>query len=189
MNHHSYRNLELEAVRAWLSTYAGSPMGRDRVAALAPATEPGVVRTRLARTSEARVALESAGRQPYHDLPDVRPLLPKSRWKGFGLEPRELLDIASFAQGATEIGRSLVRTPAASIAAQADRIADFWPLAQRIRRAIQPSGEIADDASPRLADIRRQLLRMRAQLQSLMESFVHGKDAERLLQEKVITTR
>jgi DNA mismatch repair protein MutS2 len=189
MNSNSRRNLEFDTVRAWLLTYAGSPMGRARIEALAPATEPGVVRARLSQTSEARLALETSGRQPYHDVPDVREILPKSRWQGFGLEPSELLDIASFAQGATEIGQSLARTPAPGIAARAARIGDFVPLAQMIRRAIEPSGQVADDASPRLFDLRRQLLRMRAQLQSLMESFVHGKDAERLLQEKLVTTR
>src|SRR5258708_16828270 len=147
MNSNSRRNLEFDTVRAWLLTYAGSPMGRALIEALAPATEPAVVRARLAQTSEARLALAASGRQPYHDLPDVREILPKSRWQGFGLEPRELLDIASFAQGATEIGQSLAPTPAPRIAGRAERIADFVPLAQMIRRAIEPSGEVADDAS------------------------------------------
>lgn len=189
MNQNSHRTLEFEAIRAWLLTYAGSPMGRSRVEALAPETEPTEVRRRLHATSEARLVLETCGRQAYHDLPDVRALLPKSRWRGFGLEPRELLDIASFAQGATEVGQSLARATATGIAARAARIADFVPVAAAIRRSVLPSGEIADDASPRLGEIRRQLLRMRAQLQSLMESFVHGKDADRLLQEKLVTTR
>jgi DNA mismatch repair protein MutS2 len=189
MNLNTYRTLEFEAIRAWLLSYAGSPMGRSRVEALAPESDPATVRRALALTSEARVALEALGRQPYHDLPDIREILPKAGWKGFGLEPRELLDVASFAQGATEIGRSLGRSDAPGIASRAGRIADFISLASSIRRAVLPSGEIADDASPRLADLRRSLLRMRSQLQSLMESFVQGKDADRVLQEKLVTTR
>src|SRR5205823_2384666 len=58
-----------------------------------------------------------------------------------------------------------------------------------IRRAILPAGEVADDASPRLAEIRRALLRLKAQLQSVMDSLLRGKDADRLLQDKLVTTR
>ena len=43
-------------------------------------------------------------------------------------------------------------------------------VAAPIRRAILPTGEVADDASPKLAEMRRALTRLRAQLQSVMES-------------------
>jgi DNA mismatch repair protein MutS2 len=189
MNRNTYRTLEFEAVRQWLLSYAGSPMGRRRLEALAPQTDAGRVKEALRLTSEARAVLEALGRQPYHDLPDIAAPLTRSAWEGFALEPRELLDVASFAQGVTEIGRQLARGDSAPIAERARRIADFSALASTITRAILPSGEIADDASPKLAEIRRALVRLRERLQSLMESFVHDKDAERLLQEKLITTR
>ena len=62
-------------------------------------------------------------------------------------------------------------------------------MAAAIRRAILPAGEVADDASPRLSEIRRTLARLRSQLQSVMESYLQGKDADRVLQDKLITTR
>src|SRR6185436_3137035 len=62
-------------------------------------------------------------------------------------------------------------------------------LVDSIRRAVLPTGEIADAASPKLAETRRAIVRMRAQLHSVMESFLHGKDADRVLQDKLITTR
>jgi DNA mismatch repair protein MutS2 len=189
MNRNTFRTLEFEAVRAWLSTYAGSPMGRGRVDALTPLVDLEAVKEALRTTTEARHVLESAGRQPYHDLPDVAPLLTKAGWEGFALEPRELLDVASFAEGATEIGRHLTKTDATRIVARSQRIADFTLLAGALRRALLPSGEVADDASPRLAEVRRALLRLKSQLQSLMESFVRDKDADRVLQEKLVTTR
>jgi DNA mismatch repair protein MutS2 len=190
MNRNTFRTLEFDAIRRWLWTYAGSEGGRQRVEALEPMVEAGAVREALRTTSEARKALETMGRQAYHDLPDVAPLLPRTTSRGFALEPRELLDVASFADGATDIGRRLARAEEAPrIARRAQRIADFSRLAAILRRALLPSGEVADDASPRLAEIRRAMLRLKSQLQSLMESFVRDKDADRLLQEKLITTR
>ena len=153
-------------------------------------TEPAEVREALARTSEGVALLRQLGRQPYHDLPDVLELLVTARVEGTFLEPRELLDVASFIEGGMEIASRVARVDGAPrLAAQASRVADATPLATVIRRAIQPSGEVADDASPRLAETRRGLVRLKAQLQSVMESFLKGKDAERLLQDKLVTTR
>src|SRR4029079_16127163 len=75
------------------------------------------------------------------------------------------------------------------LAAKASRVADGTALAGAIRRAILPSGEVSDDASPKLAETRRGLVRLKSQLQSVMDSFLKGKDAERLLQDKLVTTR
>ena len=66
---------------------------------------------------------------------------------------------------------------------------DTGDVAAAIRRAILPSGEVADDASPRLADIRRTLLRLKSQLTSVMEGYLRSRDAERLLQDRIVTTR
>ena len=66
---------------------------------------------------------------------------------------------------------------------------DTTEVAVAIRRAILPGGEVADDASPKLAETRRALVRLRARLTSVMESFLQGKDADRVLQDKLITTR
>src|SRR5688572_23906147 len=158
MNPNTFRTLELESVRRWLVSYAGSTLGKARLAGLTPLTDADAVREGLLTTTEARAVVESAGRQPYHDLPDVSASLTRAGWEGFALEPRELLDIGSFAEGATGIGRALTGVEHFRIASRAQRIADFGLLAANLRRSLLPSGEVADDASPRLAEIRRSLL-------------------------------
>ena len=153
-------------------------------------TESEEVREALARTTEGVALLQRLGRQPYHDLPDVLAVLPTARVEGLYLEPRELSDVASFIEGGMEIASRVARVEGSPrLAAQASRVADATPLAAAIRRAVLPSGEVADDASPKLAETRRGLVRLKAQLQSVMESFLKGKDAERLLQDKLVTTR
>ena len=63
-------------------------------------------------------------------------------------------------------------------------------MAAAIRRAILPGGEVADDASPAPGrDPPRASRACSSQLQSVMESFLRGKDADRLLQDKLVTTR
>jgi DNA mismatch repair protein MutS2 len=190
LNGNSFRTLEFESIRALLLSHAGSASGRERVERLAPLTEADAVRRALGRTTEATALLQAVGRQPYHDLPDVAELLPESRVAGHHLEPRALTDIASFAEGAREIGWRVARAEGApALARRASEIADATDVAAAIRRAILPSGEVADDASPKLADIRRSLVRMRSQLTSVMEGYLKGKDAERILQDRIVTTR
>jgi len=148
------------------------------------------VREALATTAEGVSLLTALGRQPYHDLPDLGQALPVARVSGDHLEPRALLDVASFIEGGVEIARRVAGAEGARrLARLASEVGDTTPLARAIRRAILPAGEVADDASPTLAEARRALARLRVRLTSVMESFLRGKDAERVLQDKLITTR
>jgi DNA mismatch repair protein MutS2 len=190
LNGNTFRTLEFDAIRALLVRQAGSPAGKARLQELAPALEPGHVRARLALTTQAVRLLQQAGGQAYHDLPDLAEVLPSARVEGLHLEPLALLDVASFLEGAGEIARQVAAADGApELAQKAARVADFSDLVAALRRALLPGGVVADDASPRLAETRRGLARLKAQLQSVMESFLRGKDAERLLQDKLVTTR
>lgn len=190
MNANTFRTLEFETVRALLLSHAGSAEGRARVRTLSPLTTPGEVREALERTSEGVTLLRTLGRQPYHDLPDLTELLPAAAVQGVHLEPLALLDVASFVEGGCEIADRVARAEGApALAREASVVPDMTDLSASIRRAILPTGEVADDASPKLAETRRALTRLRAQLQSVMEGFLRGKDADRLLQDKLVTTR
>ncbi len=190
MNVNSLKALEFDRIRALLLQQAGSSEGRVRLEALRPLTDPGAVREALARTGEGVVLLRTVGRQPYHDLPDPAEALVVTRARGAHLEPLALADLASFIEGGVEIAWRVARAEGAPRLAQlASEVRDTREVAAAVRRALLPSGEVADDASPRLADVRRTLLRLRAQLTSVMEGYLRSRDAERLLQERIITTR
>ncbi len=190
MNLNSFKTLEFDRIRALLLQQAGSVEGHARLEALRPQTEPAAVREALARTSEGVVLLKAVGRQPYHDLPDPAEALAGARVRGAHLEPRALADLASFIEGGVEIARRVARVEGTPrLSRLASEVEDTSAVAAAIRRALLPSGEVADDASPRLAEIRRTLVRLRSQLTSVMEGYLRSADAERLLQDRVITTR
>ncbi|MGE5127165.1 MAG: endonuclease MutS2 [Betaproteobacteria bacterium] len=190
MNANSLKALEFDRVRALLLQQAGSTEGTARLEALRPLDDPAAVRDALARTGEGVALLRGLGRQPYHDLPDPAELLVVARARGSHLEPRALADLASFVEGGLEIARRVARFEGAPrLAALASQVRDTSEVAAAIRRALLPSGEVADDASPRLADVRRTLLRLKSQLTSVMEGYLRSGDAERLLQDRIITTR
>jgi len=190
VNANSFKTLEFDRIRTLLLQQVGSRPGRVRLEGLAPLVEPEAVRRALARTSEGVSLLRQLGRQPYHDLPDPQEALAGARVRGSHLEPRALADVASFVEGGVEIARRVARvdgTPALS--ALASRVEDTTAVAVVIRRALLPSGELSDDASPRLAELRRALVRLRAQLTSVMEGYLRSAESDRLLQDRIVTTR
>jgi DNA mismatch repair protein MutS2 len=191
LNGHTFRALEFDRIRSLLVLRTGSAEGRVRLEALEPLTDPGAVGEALARTTEGRRLLEMLGREPYQDLPDPAEALTRVRVQGAHLEPRELLDLGSFIEGGVEIVRRVSRSDedAPRLARLASGARDTSEIAVAIRRALLPTGEVADDASPKLAETRRTLARLRAQLTSVMEGYVRSRETERLLQDRVITTR
>jgi len=190
LNSNTFRALEFDRIRDLLLQRAGSARGRVHLQDLRPRTDTGAVREALLRTSEGVGLLRSIGRQPYHDLPDPTEALAGARVRGAHLEPRALLDLASFIEGGVEITRRVARAEGApGLARLASEAADVSDVAVAVRRALLPGGEVADDASPRLAEVRRGLHRLRAQLTAVMEGYLRSRETERLLQDRIVTTR
>jgi DNA mismatch repair protein MutS2 len=190
LNANTIRILEFESIRVLLLKRSGSVAGQGRIRALRPFQTAPEVREALVRTTEGAAIHAAAGRQPYNDLPDVGEILVAARVEGLHLEPGALLDVASFIEGGLEISRRVAAVEAApALARRASGVALRSDVAEAIRRAILPSREVADDASPKLRELRRTMARLRTELQSVMESFLRGKDADRLLQDRLVTTR
>jgi DNA mismatch repair protein MutS2 len=190
VNANSFKTLEFDRIRTLCSSRWAPVREGCRLEGLAPLVEPEAVRQALARTSEGVTLLRQLGRQPYHDLPDPQEALAGARVRGSHLEPRALADVASFVEGGVEIARRVARvdgTPALS--ALASRVEDTTAVAVVIRGRSCPSGELSDDASPRLAELRRALVRLRAQLTSVMEGYLRSAESDRLLQDRIVTTR
>jgi DNA mismatch repair protein MutS2 len=191
LNVNTFRALEFDRIRDLLVHHAGSAEGRVRLEGLQPLTDGGAVRESLARTTEGRRLLQTLGREPYQDLPDPAEALARARVQGAHLEPRELLDLASFIEGGVEIVRRISRSDedAPRLARLASGARDTTEVALAVRRALRPTGEVADDASPKLAETRRTLARLRSQLTSVMEGYLRTRETERMLQDRLITTR
>lgn len=191
MNRNTFRTLEFERIRELLSLEAGSNSGRERARSLSPSTTPAEVKGALQLTKEGVKLLAALGLQPYRDLPDLGPLLPLLGIEGSHVEPRSLFEVASFIDGSGEIARSTMSEEALApaLARLCRAVKDLGTISASIKRCILPSGEVADEASPRLRELRRELARLRSSLDALMESFLKARDAGRVLQERLVTAR
>lgn len=185
------RVLEFDRVVAVLADLAITPAGRDRLEALAPEADQGVVRRLLATTSEG--ARFHAGHRgfPLRAPEDLASTLDALDIVGRPLEPLRLLGLADHLDSIEETRRAILATGDAfpilkGIALGASAFRDEIA---RVRRAIDPGGDVADNASPALAAIRERLRRQRSKLRSTLDGFLRGKDTSRYLQDQVVTDR
>ena len=108
------------------------------------------------------------------------------------MEPLSLLGLAQFVESVDLVAATVrrgVASPASGLREIASRAASFASEVKAIRRAIEPGGEISDEASPALKDIRDKLRRQRAKLRSTLEALTRGRDTAKYLQSEIVTDR
>ena len=184
------RALEFDRIVAVVRGFAQTPQGEARLADLQPATDPKKVAAALAATSET-VRFLSGSSIAVQAPPELESVLGGLMVEGRPLEPLQLLALANFL-GTVESTANAVRRARASfpiLHAIVARTASFERETADIRRKIDASGEVVDDASPELRSIRDRLRRQRARLRGTLESYLRGKDTAKYLQQQIVTDR
>lgn len=190
--------LEFDRVREALALEADTPLGRARALGLEPLSDPAAVAAALDATSEAAAFLRrhTLSLEAPEDLADV---LGSLEIADQPLLPHQLLGLARFVRSVeTAAGRILAVASDASsgnapvfphLRALAVSTPSFEAEVAAIRRAIDPSGDVLDQASPALGEIRDQLRRQRAKLRSTLDALTRGRDTAKYLQDQIVTDR
>lgn len=190
--------LEFDRIREILAQHALTPLGRARALALEPSIEVPDVAERLALTTEA-VQFATAGGSLGLWAPDeLDTILDILSVEGQILDPLQLVGLSRFvdsvdgvvsgirrAAGANEIGNQ----PYPRLFALVRGSRPFTQEIGAVRRAIDASGDVSDNASPALRDIRERLRRQRAKLRSTLEGLSKGRDTAKYLQDQIVTDR
>ena len=182
---------EWNAVRALLAHEALTAMGRERATTAEPLTDVCEVQAAIEMTRQARLALSRAGSLPLEGLPDIRPVLTRCRADGSVLDGLELVQIIPVLEASPKLrayGRA-VRETSPGVAAITDALPHVPELAERLRRALDASGAVTDDASPALKRLRREIRDRRRQLAAELERAFQGSEADRLFADRYVTLR
>jgi DNA mismatch repair protein MutS2 len=184
------RALEFDRIVSVVTGLAVTTLGRDRLADLHPLTTTSeVVAAQRATTEGTRFLADYPG-FPLRAPSDLGEIIEALGVEGRGLEPMRLLGLSAYLesieqsrQAITKVGVAfpLLRTLVETVAAFRQEIAE-------VRRKIEPSGEVADNASPALASIRERLRKQKQRLRTTLDGFLRGRDAK-YLQEQVVTDR
>ncbi|HVC19540.1 MAG TPA: Smr/MutS family protein [Vicinamibacterales bacterium] len=185
------RFLEFERVLEAVRSLTRTPLGAARIEALRPDTDRDVVVRQLAATTEGVRFMDVHGLLPLGAPADLPTLLEALAVPGQALEPLFLLGLADFLES-IEASRAAVARAGDDfpmLGALVSRAASFRPETADVRRKIDPSGAVRDDASPALKSVRERLRRERAHLRTTLETFLRGRETGRYLQDQVITDR
>jgi DNA mismatch repair protein MutS2 len=191
MHTSALRALEFDRIVAVVAHLAITPPGRDHLAKLHPLTDATRIVTLQRETSEARRFLADHQGFPLRAPADLPAILEALGVEGRALEPLRLLGLADYLES-IEATRAAVASRAEAfpiLARQVSRVASFAAEIRDVRRKIEPSGEVADDASPALADLRERLRKQKRRLRTTLESLLRGRETAKYLQEQVVTDR
>ena len=191
MNAGALRALEFDRIVSVVAGLAVTPTGQDRLAELQPLTDAGAVVAAQKATSEGTRFLADHPGFPLRAPSDLTAILDALGVNGRALESLRLLGLADYLES-IEHSRAAIRNASGTfsiLGGLVERIASFKGEIADVRHKIDPSGEVADHASPALAATRDRLRRQRAKLRTTLESFVRGRETSKYLQEQVVTDR
>ncbi|MBY6275046.1 endonuclease MutS2 [Symbiobacterium thermophilum] len=188
MDERTLRTLEFAKIKEMLAERTATSLGREVVESLAPATDFLEVQHRQAETSEARRLYEGGHAIPLGGLRDLRAHVQRAV-RGGVLDPGDLLDVADTAASSRRLKRFLEEQEGLPILTALSRmLGTFHHLEAEIRQAVDEHGEVRDDASPALAEIRRSMRILQNRMKERLDAFVRG-SAAKYLQDPIVTIR
>ena len=184
--------LEYDKILEMLADAAQTEGAKQRLRALWPQVTLSRVLALQAQTTEAKRLVSFKGLPPFGKVRETAGIVDRAD-KGAVLSARELLDAAEVLRTAR---RLLSYGETADTAAEAGPLNEFFEaleanrfLEERITRAIVAEDNIADEASPALADIRRHMRQTNSKIKDLLQTYTSGHSASKYLQDNIVTQR
>ncbi len=164
---------------------AASDLGRRSIVEQRPFRQISELERRRSRYQEAHRLL-AARRLVPHCQRAFQPLLTAIEDGGHSLEGRDLVEIATFLRIASEAAARISEAdpPPRELAAMVEGLPSCAELERILRKTFDRRGEIRENATPRLAELRAQLRRVRNRTYQQLGSLVE-KHREHLSEETI----
>ncbi len=183
MDAHTLEKIEFAQIRELLAGFTHCGMGRVLARELTPASQYGLVVRAQEHVRQMGHAVEERGRPPLAGVHDVRELV-RQAVPPSALEPDEFATIAetlAATQGLRVWFDDLPET-CPLIRTLGERVGDFRIIADEIQRAIDPRGNVRDEASDKLRSIRRTIEKARQQAVTIADRLLRSSHVVRMLQ-------
>jgi len=192
LNERTFSTLELHEVRELLSRYLRTPLGRERIEALAPSGDRNHIDRELNRTSECCDYFSTGGTFDLSDILDPGESLSTLEVEGASIDPHQALALARIIGAALDLrsqfsGRD-ARERYPQLSAITSELPDLRGVLASIRGKILPNGEIDDNASPELRRLRREIIIRRKRVYGALESIMRD-SSQTAIQEDIVTVR
>ncbi|MBR1861785.1 MAG: endonuclease MutS2 [Lachnospiraceae bacterium] len=191
MEKKTLKTLEYDKIIELLVQRADSDPGKELCRALVPSVKMPEIQKSQQETGDALTRLFRSGSTSFGSNHDLR-FATKSLEVGSTLSAAELLRLAAQFNNAARIKSYGIREneddPADSLDEYFEALHPLTQLASEISRCILAEDEIADDASPRLRSIRREITQTGDKIHTQLKNMVNG-PLKTYLQDSVITMR
>ncbi|GFN23173.1 endonuclease MutS2 [Thermanaeromonas sp. C210] len=190
MEEKTWEVLELEKILQRLQDCCSSPLGKELALHLRPTTDIQEVQRRQAETGEACDFLRL-----YPDcLPgvtrDIRPWVERAA-AGATLKGEELLAVAGTLNAGRRFRKAVLQAegPFPLLKGLAARVGDFRRLEEEIAKAVGEDGEVKDEATPRLFQLRRRIRSVQEEIKARLDSYLRSPEMQKYLQDNIYTVR
>lgn len=181
--------LELDQVLLMLSEHAGSAEGKAACLRLRPTSDLDDVRMLLEQTTAASELCTRKGNPSFLDVKNVSDSLERAD-RGGCLQPTELLAIGAVLRCARTIKAYVAEDEKPTVLDPLFRmLVPNKYLEDKIFGSILSEDEIADTASPALADIRRHMRVQSAKIRDSLQKIISSPAYSKFLREPIITIR
>ncbi|MCR5431476.1 MAG: endonuclease MutS2 [Lachnospiraceae bacterium] len=189
MKEKTLRTLEYHKIIERLSSCAGSACGKERCRETLPLTDLGEIERLQEETQDALSRIYAHGSLYFSGIHDIRAAVKRLDMEA-GLSAGELLHIGSLLTAVKRIrdyGAGDERED--SLTERFRMLEPLVSIANEIDRCIISEEEIADDASPGLKNVRRQMRLTNDRIRDRLSSIVSSNDNKTYLQDNIITMR
>ena len=185
----SQMKLELHQVLERLAECAGSSEGKKACLSLMPSSDLEEVQTRLDETTAASTLSTNKGYPLFSDVRDVSVSVDRAERGGI-LQPKELLYIAACLRCARSVKSYISEDDMETVLTPLfQMLTPNKYLEDKIFGAILSEEEIADTASPELADIRRHMRIQSGKIKDGLQKIINSPAYSKYLREPIITIR
>lgn len=176
--------LEFHKILDMLANLSANDITREKVLAITPNPDLAEARAELEKTNDAFQLSIQFGAPPFHRFQDMRMGLRRAK-SGAKLSLKDLLEIATILRQMQSLSDWYDRC--AGVESTLDdlfsQLAPVPFLLEKLDRSILSEEEIADAASPALAEIRRKIGRSRQKLRDTLDSMMRRQEVQDCLQD------
>ncbi|MCL2351249.1 MAG: endonuclease MutS2 [Firmicutes bacterium] len=191
MNKKALKTLEFDKIAVKLAEKAVSPMGKELAEELEPLNDLAEIRTLQAETSEAVSLIIRKGSLPLGGVRDVRGPVRRAAVGGV-LSIEELSAVGEFLYVCKKV-RAYSKVELSGsyplLGPRFDGVTALDALEKEIARCVVGPQELADDASPRLREIRRSILIANDRIREHLNGVIRSASYRNMLQDAVVTIR
>ena len=191
MNQKALETLEYKKIIAQLKREMGSAASAKLADKLTPLTSEKIIKEELRSTTEAVDLIVRKGPLPTGGLYDIREALLLAK-KGGSLTMRQLLEVQNVLGISSEVVAFMhddALPELKYIGEMVDLIVEFTALEKEISRCILTEDEMADNASPKLKDIRRNIHQQNQAIKNKLSRIITSSSNKTYLQDAIVTMR